>query len=840
MDEREIIRRLADLKASPSLQADSRILAAAEGALKRSARRPLWAVALTCPTARWTAAAVLTIGVALAAWSSAVIVSRWGRPPAPSAVTAVPVEANPQPVPATVDVPQPINELALAAERLNSKDVSGLIELLDTGEDQTKIAVAGYLADLNASQALPGLQQLASRWTGDPNANPFSQAAARIRGAVPEPNRLPAAQSRGQAVGPAAPGRQTLKIMVVDALTGQGLAGTRLSGRVSEEGPWIRDRWLCDANGTCEIELAGATFCHVQTSPRSGYVARQVRLSGLVGQLLAQGYALRLDRAVQIGGVVQDPNGSPVTGAKVSVDVEDRTGSPSNSGICLEFEQQTDAGGRWLCDTTPDPASLTADHVLHVTVQHPVYCRQYIPVNDPSTLNALLSLTHLTLLDKGGVMRGRVVNEQGEPIAGASVDSYNTDVNGVFVIRDLNPNGDFVRLSVRAKGYPTLWRQIDYQPGMADVEIVLYRPGTVDVDSLPRNKGWFAWGRITDAAGASVAGAEVTAREGGRCFTTTLTDSMGRYILGPLPVPIAIMNIQVYARDFQTFRILEKPVFGPMDFAPNKGVHVSGKVTDRQTGRPLDQFRIVDSIVDEDGKIRPLLPANEGKAGRYECTLSRPGVSGYVIAIEADGYLPAATRVIGSDEQDPVIDLALARGTGPSGVVLDANGVAVTDAWVYEIPENKYAWWWHTQPSPYDQALMSPWYPWVRTAPDGGFSMQPTYQLRWLVAMARQGICSVTCEPGEVKRMVLLPWAKVRGVVHNTNGTPALYQAVEMISVPQTEAEAGYQWILLGVKTDDRGAFQIDWLPPGRFTLLGKTYEVKPGQTLNLDLILNP
>ncbi len=68
-------------------------------------------------------------------------------------------------------------------------------------------------------------------------------------------------------------------------------------------------------------------------------------------------------------------------------------------------------------------------------------------------------------------------------------------------------------------------------------------------------------------------------------------------------------------------------------------------------------------------------------------------MSGYVIAIEADGYLPTAIRTIGSDEQNPVIDLALIRGTGPSGMVLDANGVAAADAWVYGIPENRYAWW---------------------------------------------------------------------------------------------------------------------------------------------------
>ncbi len=88
--------------------------------------------------------------------------------------------------------------------------------------------------------------------------------------------------------------------------------------------------------------------------------------------------------------------------------------------------------------------------------------------------------------------------------------------------------------------------------------------------------------------------------------------------------------------------------------------------------------------------------------------------------------------------------------------------------------------------------------------------------------------------------MVLLPWAKVRAVVRSTEGVPAQYQTVEKVSVPLTEAKAGYQWVLFGLKTDERGAFQVDWLPPGKFTLLGKTYEVRPGQVLNLDLTVEP
>ena len=39
------------------------------------------------------------------------------------------------------------------------------------------------------------------------------------------------------------------------------------------------------------------------------------------------------------------------------------------------------------------------------------------------------------------------------------------------------------------------------------------------------------------------------------------------------------------------------------------------------------------------------------------------------LRVEADGYMPAVSRVIGDDEDDPVINFVLHEGAGISGVV---------------------------------------------------------------------------------------------------------------------------------------------------------------------------
>ena len=128
----------------------------------------------------------------------------------------------------------------------------------------------------------------------------------------------------------------------------------------------------------------------------------------------------------------------------------------------------------------------------------------------------------------------------------------------------------------------------------------------------------------------------------------------------------------------------------------------------------------------------------------------------------------------------------------------------------------------------------------MKTKTDGRFSFEPIYQLHYFVVFAEQGICSETVSNlDQAKLLVLLPWAEVRGTVHDATGGPVKNQSLEMASLPDAADRFGYKWSL-STNTNDQGTFQIQRVPPGEFTLLGETYQVSPGQVLILDLTVDP
>lgn len=70
-------------------------------------------------------------------------------------------------------------ELLLADSLYAHHDQVGLLALLETGQEGTQIAVAGYLGEIGDEQVIPALQKLADTWQGD-GENPYQQAIGRI------------------------------------------------------------------------------------------------------------------------------------------------------------------------------------------------------------------------------------------------------------------------------------------------------------------------------------------------------------------------------------------------------------------------------------------------------------------------------------------------------------------------------------------------------------------------------------------------------------------------------------------------------------------------------------
>ncbi|AQT70183.1 hypothetical protein STSP2_03388 [Anaerohalosphaera lusitana] len=71
-------------------------------------------------------------------------------------------------------------------EMLQSKDIDGLVEILQNGSFGDKIAAAKLLSDMGAQEALPELERLGSEWQGG-EPNPFSTAAEVIKSSTFDP-----------------------------------------------------------------------------------------------------------------------------------------------------------------------------------------------------------------------------------------------------------------------------------------------------------------------------------------------------------------------------------------------------------------------------------------------------------------------------------------------------------------------------------------------------------------------------------------------------------------------------------------------------------------------------
>lgn len=201
---------------------------------------------------------------------------------------------------------------------------------------------------------------------------------------------------------------------------------------------------------------------------------------------------------VDLTGVIRDSQGKPLAGATILVSTAGvKTGystfCPSCYADCAK-KAQTSEDGRFII------ADLSPDLRFSMTVAAPGYQPRMTRRIDPAKLMLLMQLSPLDLdkLDPSEYVTGKVVDETGQPVAHAVVETVHGDVKGEggsmsdlfqeFVVTDAK--GDFVitskqhlkiiyvTLRVKARGYaPHVEAQ--YRHGSPALVIRLNRGVTV-------------------------------------------------------------------------------------------------------------------------------------------------------------------------------------------------------------------------------------------------------------------------------------------------------------------------------------------------------------------------
>lgn len=273
---------------------------------------------------------------------------------------------------------------------------------------------------------------------------------------------------------------------------------------------------------------------------------------------------------------------------------------------------------------------------------------------------------------------------------------------------------------------------------------------------------------------------------------------------------------------------------------------VSGGVTDRSTGKPIRQFRVIPGteivtwgqISWKDGSVVA------GSNGAYTIDLDKRWPQP-VIKVEAEGYLPTCVVVTPRDQSN--LDLRLDQGRGPSGVIMGPNGQPAGDADVLlicaEVDQPSVSYGLHL-----DTRLRRDLA--AKTDAEGHFAYGPELGMESVAAISPAGFAQVAVTALVTNPIIhLAAYGEIKGVLWR-DGQPGTNEDLDFAII----GAAGSTNRVIGFNnsghTDASGRFQFQHVPPGELQL---TYRVavgnngwesqalqkvmvKPGETVDLEI----
>ena len=198
-------------------------------------------------------------------------------------------------------------------------------------------------------------------------------------------------------------------------------------------------------------------------------------------------------------------------------------------------------------------------------------------------------------------------------------------------------------------------------------------------------KGRTVQGRVVNAKGQPLAGATlgVNGWRGHRTLDWRMTtDDEGGFRWTDAPPDTFWIGIwregylQISHREVP-------PAVGELTIAMVRPLKVRGTVVDAESRHAIQLFTVVPGMERGNGSV-PYWNRGEARLarrGHYELQFDdMMRQEGRRLRVEADGYMPAVSRVIGDDEDDPVINFVLHAGAGVSGVVHLPDGKPLAGA----------------------------------------------------------------------------------------------------------------------------------------------------------------
>jgi Carboxypeptidase regulatory-like domain len=522
-------------------------------------------------------------------------------------------------------------------------------------------------------------------------------------------------------------------------------------------------------------------------------------------EALAAPVTAKLEKAWTIGGLVVDSDGKPIANARVLLQLK----VAETGGSFYADRLWTNSKGIWKFENVPESmSSATAE------VSEPKY----------RTANQNLSRTKFEIdaghepsekitLKTGLTVTGKVTDENGKPIAkalvrtsvGNDVRTAFTDKKGAYQLEGCDL-GD-VRIVASAKRYAADFQDVEVGPHLGPVDFQLNPGRTVRV-------------RVLDEQGHPASKATVVVQHWRGQYlqlerAPRETDVDGRWEWNEAPATEVMADIGRPEGMTLNNRPL-RPRTEEYVFRVPAGLVISGKVLDAETKQPIKAFRLLTGYLLMGGQ---LFWSNTGNVvsneGRYEVRQSYEQPA-FVVRIEADGYLRAATREIKSDEGKVVVDFLLHKDKNVTAKVMTPDGFPAPGAKVALVLTGQRI---RIHQGDLDAGSSAEQ---QETDANGRFRLTAKKDDFWLVVTHRSGYAELpgapNCDPPVIK---LNPWARIEGT-YQVARRPQSDVAITIKSSTNVGQNSPIIAVDSQAQTDLRGRFALDRVMPGRQSVLAK------------------
>ncbi len=640
-------------------------------------------------------------------------------------------------------------------------------------------------------------------------------------------------------------------VTVTDAATGKPIEGVEVEAQLREgvgtdNEAHFKHTVKTSATGLATLPKGGGPLDFLELHLRAENYGGIVKtLESKKDGPIPPNFEVKLKGGILIGGLVEDPDGQPLPGAKIALNQIYRNSEDFQKAERPDFgskEFTTDQDGRW--QTQSVPADVFPN--LIVQAKHADYLSPYSAVvGDNVTLETQLKhLKYTVRLLRGVVVAGVVLGADEKPFSGAKVTvgrPYDQDsrrettsgADGRFILHNVRPELQAVTAS--ATGYSPASKTVT--PGTNTVEV-----------TLQLKVGKKISGVVLNPEGLPVEGVQVRydpedweERQRTNLEWEAKTDADGHFEW--TDGPDKPVEVSVWKEGYASKRALKLTPGDEENIIRLTRVRkVLGVVGNEETNEPVTKFNVQWAEGDENGFHRwSDTDRKEFDDPQGHFALDLGDEKQNVIKVEADDFEPRRAVLPAAQNDYVQISVLLKPSPSPGGLVINPAGEPVPEVSVVLTGKDQSVQLGKGRLTGFggDSRL-------TKSDAQGRFKLRPTVSPGRVVAVSDAGYGETPWAQFLATHTVeLQPWGRIEGTLYSA-GKPVAGRDI-LLTLQSVGTFDGLHTDFNAYKatSDEQGRFVIEKVPAGSrsLTQLLKTsenswqhvnptdVEVLPGQT---------